>query len=244
MKTFPPFSGFPKDIFNFLNDLEKNNNVEWFNLNKDRYQNNFVIPAKSFITEIAPFFQRLNPAIRHEPKFNETIMRINKDMRFAKGAPYKNYFLIHFGRFKLDSEFFIYFDKNEVQTGIFLNKTEGENLYFKENLIKYKKELTEVFEKYNLNKNFALYNLNKEPEIVKKSFDVKKDFELLEKMKFILFQKIDKKISRRVSKPEFLIDSIKLFSLLYPLYIFAISPNPIKLLEEFEENFGIPESSL
>ncbi len=240
MKTLPPFNGFPNDVFNFLSDLEKNNNVEWFHENRDRYQNSLVIPSKSFVTEIAPFFQRLNPVIRSEPKFNHTLMRINKDMRFAKGAPYKNYFLIHFGRFKLDSEFFIYFDKNEVQSGIFLNRTEGDNLFFKNNLELYQKEIQGVFIKYGLNKKLSLFQLKKTPELLIKKFDTAKDISSLGKMDYILFQKIDKNISKKVSKSEFLLDTIKLFSILYPLYIFAVSPEPLIMLQEFEDNFGIP----
>ena len=244
MKNLPPFNGFPTDLFDFLNELEKNNNLEWFNQNRDRYQSSLVIPSKSFVAEIAPFFQRLNPAIRHEPKFNKTLMRINKDMRFAKGAPYKNYFLIHFGRFKMDSEFFVYFDKNEVQTGIFLNGTNGENLHFRENLKKYKNEIQGIFISYGLNKKLSLFKLDKSPEVLIKKFDAAKDLDLLLDMDYILFQRVDKKITMKITKPDFLIDAIRLFSVLYPLYIFAISPQPLIALQEFEENFGIPDSPL
>jgi len=90
-KELAKFSGFSKEIFSFFADLEKHNNVEWFHKNKQRYQSFVVEPTKAFITELQPFLNRLNPAIRTEPKFNETIMRINKDMRFAKGDPYSNY---------------------------------------------------------------------------------------------------------------------------------------------------------
>jgi len=93
------FSGFNEGLFKFLKDLKRNNKVEWFHKNKNRYQDFIVGPSKSFILEIAPFLNRLNPAIRNEPKFNQTIMRLNKDMRFAKSATYRPFLLIHFGRF-------------------------------------------------------------------------------------------------------------------------------------------------
>ena len=103
-KTIKPFTGFSEGLFHFLNNLSQNNNTDWFNANKQDYINYLASPAKSFLNQ-------LNPVIRTEAKFNKTIMRLNKDMRFNKGAPYRNYFLIHFGRFRMDSEFFIYFEK-------------------------------------------------------------------------------------------------------------------------------------
>ena len=32
------FEGFPKDLFTFLAELAANNNREWFNANKPRYE--------------------------------------------------------------------------------------------------------------------------------------------------------------------------------------------------------------
>jgi hypothetical protein len=34
------------------------------------------------------------------------------------------------------------------------------------------------------------------------------------------------------------VEMIKMISMLYPLYCFAVSPQPLKLLGEFEDNFG------
>ena len=156
-----PFDGFNKDAFKFLEDLShsKNNNTKWFAKNRQRYESNLVAPAKSFITDIGQFFNQLNPSIRTEPKFNQTIMRINKDMRFAKGAPYKNYFLIHFGRFKLDSEFYVYFGSEGIDYGLFLNNTIDDELFFSENLIHFKKEISGFCEKFKINNKFSLHKL-------------------------------------------------------------------------------------
>ena len=109
-QIIPPFVGFHPEAFKFLKGLERNNNNGWFTSQRENYENHLVLPAKSFITSIAPFFDHLNPTIRTEPKFNKTIMRISNDMRFSKGDPYRNYLLVHFGKFKMDSEFYLYFD--------------------------------------------------------------------------------------------------------------------------------------
>lgn len=235
------FKGFGDEIFNFLRDLEKNNNIDWFHKNKDRYQNVLVNPARLFVTELAPILNRLNPAIRTEPKFNQTLMRLNKDMRFAKGAPYKNYFLIHFGRFKLDSEYFLYFDPNGTDLGIFLNKSDDENLYFSQNFNSYKNEIREIFKEYKLNNKFSLHHMDsKEPTEVLKSFNAEKHLSILADYKYILLQlnKFDKK---QVATDNLLPLCVKVFSNLYPLLCFAYFPDPLKEIEKFKESFGIIE---
>lgn len=232
------FKGFSKELFKFLRDLEKNNSVEWFHKNKERYQKFLVEPAKAFVAGLAPFLNRLNPAIRTEPKFNQTLMRLNKDMRFAKGEPYRNYLLIHFGRFKLDSEFFLYFEPEEFQVGLFLNNTKGENLYFKQNLAKFKKEIISACRCYKINDQFSLYELKKEPEKILPKFNAEKHFSKLEELDWILLQKVKKPGLKILYSDEMIVEMIKMISTLYPLYCFAISPQPMKELEKFEDNFG------
>jgi uncharacterized protein (TIGR02453 family) len=237
LKLESSFTGFNKDIFSFFDELEKNNNLEWFDKNRSRYQKNIVEPTKNFIEQLSPFLNRLNPSIRNEPKFNETIMRINKDLRFSKGEPYRNYWLIHFGRFKMDSEFFLYFEASGSDLGLFINRSKGDNLFFRKNFEKYKKEIAYVFEKYKINKNYALYSLGKEgPQEIKKYFDANKDLALLEQMEMFILQKsIPKKI---LFSDKIVFEMIKTISQLYPLYCFCISQNPLKELNRFEEEFG------
>lgn len=240
MKNQPgPFTGFSEELFRFLNDLRENNNIEWFHANKNRYREYLVKPAKSYVSEIGDFFNKLNPSIRTEPKFNKTLMRINKDMRFTKGDPYRDYFLIHFGKFKMDSEFFLYFEADEFQIGLFINNSKGEEFFFKENFNKYEKIITKIFKENNLNKNYDLYRLNKEPELVINKFDAEKDLKILPQLKYVLLQKVLPPDYKILFSDELLVESVKIFSGLYPLYIFATSPDPLKELEHFKDNFGI-----
>jgi len=235
-----PFAGFSKELFRFLKDLEKNNSVEWFHNNRDRYQEYLVEPAKAFVTEMAPFFSRLNPSVRTEPKFNKTLMRINKDMRFAKGEPYRNYFLIHFGRFKLDSEFFIYFEADKVQMGLFLNRSNGENLIFRQNLLKYKKEIISLFDKYDLNNRFSFDYFRKSETVqAAAKFNADKHMDLFEKHDMIILHKAKKPSLKILASAAIVVEMINMISSLYPLYCFAISPNPLAELQKFEDNFGM-----
>lgn len=237
--VFSGFDGFTKKTFIFFKQLEKNNNLEWFNKNRNTYEEHLVAPAKSYVTSVGPFFNQLNLSIRTEPKFNSTLMRINKDMRFAKGAPYKNYFLIHFGRFKMDSEFYVYLDKTGLSYGLFINNTDEENLFFRWNTPKYKNDIINIFEKYGIEGKYNLHTFEKEPQILKKNFKITKDEKLFFDTKYILLEKNLSTEKNIIYSPAFLTETLKAFSKLYPLYCFAISPEPLKLINEFEDNLGI-----
>ena len=73
------FTGFTRDAFSFWKGLERNNNREWFQAHKDQYERAVRRPMQLLIEELAPLYGR------------GRLSRINKDMRFAKEKPYKNY---------------------------------------------------------------------------------------------------------------------------------------------------------
>lgn len=233
------FNGFRKETFEFFSFLEKNNNKKFFDDHRQIYENYLVQPAKNLVTSLKPFFNQLNYSIRTEPKFDQTLMRISKDMRFHKTEPYRDYFLIHFGRFKMDSEFYVNLDKSGISYGIFLNNENGQNLFFKENLKIFSKEIKEIFTKYELNNFYNLMELKKNPTLVKKKFNAEKHFDFLLQRKYMLLEKNLSSNNKLCYSDKLIIELIKKFSRLYPLYCFGISPEPLKLLNDFEENLGI-----
>lgn len=242
MKTeIPQFSGFNKKTFSFLRKLEKAkyNNLKWFSANRNVYYDNLVNPSKAFVQSIGQFFNHLNPVIRTEPKFNKTLMRINKDMRFAKGMPYRTYFLIHFGRFKMDSEFYLYLDKTGVSYGVFINNSGGDDLYFNKNYGRYKSDILETCLNFKINNKYNLSELNPDPELRIENFNAKKHLDTLGKMKYILLEKQLDTENKLIFSSDLLTECIKAFSRLYPLYCFSISSHPKKLIDDFEERMGI-----
>lgn len=240
-KSLDAFEGFPKQAFDFMQELSSNNNVDWFGKNRTRYDEYIVRPARAFVVEIGEFFNRLNPAIRTEPKFNHTLMRINKDMRFSKGEPYRTYFLIHFGRFKLDSEFYVSLEPQGCSYGLFINNSE-ENpaFYFKENMSKYESEFQQIAAHYGINGRFSLVELKKGPVELLKNFDATRDFQNLVNTKLILLDRLITPEAANISASDFLLEAIRTYSVLYPFYCFAISPDPLKMIEEFEDQMGVP----
>lgn len=88
-----------KSTFNFLKDLKKNNNREWFQANKDRYdiaQANVLDFADFLMAEMSKKDQIV------EASAKKTLFRIYRDIRFSKDkTPYKTGFM---GSLKRDTK--------------------------------------------------------------------------------------------------------------------------------------------
>ena len=76
--------------FDYLKDLSKNNNREWFHANKKAYEKDLKKPFQNLVQQLIDTFQRHDPDIQIQPK--EAIFRINRDIRFSKDkTPYKTH---------------------------------------------------------------------------------------------------------------------------------------------------------
>lgn len=89
---------FSNATFDFLAELSRNNQREWFNDNKQRYEDCVREPALRFITDIAPELQLIAPRFLAVPKkVGGSLMRVYRDTRFAKDkTPYKTNIGIQF----------------------------------------------------------------------------------------------------------------------------------------------------
>jgi len=83
-----PFSG---ELFEFLADLAANNNREWFNANKPRYEATVREPARAFIRAMADPLAEVSPYfLADDARAGGSLMRVYRDTRFAKDkTPYK-----------------------------------------------------------------------------------------------------------------------------------------------------------
>ena len=126
-----------------------------------------------------------------------------------------------------------------MQYGLFLNNTIADELYINQNLQSYRKEIIATFNKYELNNRFELSTFGKDIDLVKKKANLNKHFEVFSGLEYILLQKSFDKKQKKITSTSFLNESIKSFSKFYPVYCFAISPNPLKLIQDFEERMGI-----
>ena len=81
---------FTQDFLKFFKELEKNNNREWFNKNKSRYEESVKKPFEAFITELIRRIHDEDPNINTNPK--DSIFRIYRDVRFSPDKrPYKTH---------------------------------------------------------------------------------------------------------------------------------------------------------
>ncbi|HVW96552.1 MAG TPA: DUF2461 domain-containing protein [Mucilaginibacter sp.] len=81
-----------RHTFDFLADLAGNNNREWFQANKDRYEaarENVI----EFTGELLRLMHQIDPGIDPALDAKKCVMRIYRDIRFSKNkTPYKNNF--------------------------------------------------------------------------------------------------------------------------------------------------------
>ena len=81
---------FDKDYPKFFRELSKNNNKDWFDENRKRYEKSIKVPFKGFMLDLVEHLQPLYPDA--DLSSNYSIMRINRDIRFsADKTPYKNH---------------------------------------------------------------------------------------------------------------------------------------------------------
>lgn len=89
---------FTKAAFEFLGELAANNNREWFEQNKPRYEALVREPALDFIDAMIPSLGDFAPHFRADPrKSGGSLMRVYRDTRFSNNkTPYKTNIGIQF----------------------------------------------------------------------------------------------------------------------------------------------------
>lgn len=94
-----PFDCFPRTLPKFLAELRDNNNRDWFEANKSRFEAEAQNPALDFVEAFRPSLERLSPSILAvAKKSGGSLLRIYRDARFSKDkTPYHAYLAAHFG---------------------------------------------------------------------------------------------------------------------------------------------------
>jgi uncharacterized protein (TIGR02453 family) len=85
------FTGFPKEIRKFYQQLAQNNDRLWFQEHKQDYVDYVQNPAQDFVEVMGEKLRTISPAIVSDPDMSRgSIMRIYRDTRFSKDkTPYK-----------------------------------------------------------------------------------------------------------------------------------------------------------
>jgi len=111
------------ELFVFLSELKKNNNRDWFQDNKDRYENDVKDPLLTFIAAFAERAPEISSSIMVIPRVSGgSLFRIYRDMRFSKDkTPYKTGAGLHFrhkrGRDVHAPGYYLHLEPGEVFAG-------------------------------------------------------------------------------------------------------------------------------
>ena len=94
----PDFTSFQPSLFRFLKTLTANNNRDWFQQNKTKYEEQLLAPCQAFIRSFQPHLKRVSPHfLADDRRVGGSLMRIYRDTRFARDkTPYKTNVGIHF----------------------------------------------------------------------------------------------------------------------------------------------------
>jgi uncharacterized protein (TIGR02453 family) len=85
---------FTPGLFKFLRELKANNEREWFNANKARYEDELKEPALAFIEDMGYRLPEVAPQLMADKR---SLFRIYRDTRFSKDkTPYKTHLGIYF----------------------------------------------------------------------------------------------------------------------------------------------------
>src|SRR5215472_16576227 len=82
---------FSPELFTFFRQLKRNNNREWFQGHKSRYETVVRDPFLAFIEDFRPRLHRISPHFIADPRpSGGSMLRIYRDLRFRPNAdPYK-----------------------------------------------------------------------------------------------------------------------------------------------------------
>lgn len=114
---------FSRKTLLFLKELAKNNNRDWFNENKQRYEDEVRTPALAFIEAMTPALHKASPFFDANPKkVGGSLMRVYRDTRFGTDkTPYKTNIGIQFrhvrGKDVHAPGFYVHIEPKEVFFG-------------------------------------------------------------------------------------------------------------------------------
>ena len=89
---------FTPALFEFLSELADNNNREWFQDNKARYESDVRDALVQFVSDFGDRLREISPHMVADPRLSGgSVFRIYRDVRFSKDkSPYKTNAGVHF----------------------------------------------------------------------------------------------------------------------------------------------------
>ncbi|MCJ7717496.1 MAG: DUF2461 domain-containing protein [Anaerolineales bacterium] len=126
--------GLKPELFKFLRELKINNNRDWFQANKSRYEKDVKNPLLQFIADFADRVPEISPHIAAIPRASGgSMFRIYRDIRFSKDkTPYKTAAALHFrherGKDVHAPGYYLHLEPGSVFMGAGIWKPDGETV--------------------------------------------------------------------------------------------------------------------
>jgi uncharacterized protein (TIGR02453 family) len=208
-------------LFEFLRDLKINNNREWFQANKDRY-NQAKNEFESFINDLIPVIRSVDPLIDMITA-KDCVFRIYRDVRFSGDkSPYKTYmgaYIARGGKSSLMAGYYVHFEPGAsmLAGGLYMPPPEilkkiREEIYYQ----------ADDFKKIIYNKDFVrFFGEMDDPGKMKnppKGFT--KDFPDINLLKFRSYAVMHQVTDEIALKEDYLEYAMKVFQVLYPLNVY------------------------
>ena len=115
---------FGPELMTFLRQLKRNNNREWFNSNKKRFEQEVRDPLARFVVDFGPKLKKISPYFLADPrKSGGSIFRIYRDTRFSTDkSPYKTWAAVQFrheaGKDVHTPGFYLHLEPGNVFAGV------------------------------------------------------------------------------------------------------------------------------
>lgn len=132
--AIPRYSRFEQRTLKFLRELQANNNRDWFNANKTRYEEDVLDVALRFIQSMQAPLADISPHFTAVPtRVGGSLMRVYRDTRFSRNKlPYKTNIGVQFRHEQAKDVhspgYYVHIDPDEVFIGAGMWRPDSEPL--------------------------------------------------------------------------------------------------------------------
>jgi uncharacterized protein (TIGR02453 family) len=157
------YAKFGVETIAFLTELKNNNNRDWFNENKERYEDHVLDVALRFIQSMQDPLAEIAPRFTAIPKrMGGSLMRVYRDTRFSKNkTPYKTNIGIQFRHEQAKDVhapgYYVHIDPDEVFLGAGMWRPAAEPLReIRQRIVEKPAEWERVRDESTFTRNFKL----------------------------------------------------------------------------------------
>jgi len=231
------FSGVTPESFAFFRELAQNNNKAWFDQNRARYEEHVVGVLRGLLEVLEPFLLKLNPHFETGGKTNRNLSRINRDIRFSKDkSPYKpNYYFYVFDRRRdrqRDGRFYVGLSADVLTVGFATYATWGRGpksaleTVFRGRLQTHPNVLRDLVDRIVRKGRYDTYWHRQEEGDWAQHPGLPRSDDDWQTLQAWIVRKVFLPKARGLATPAFAEQVRKIYTQLYPLYIFTSSASP------------------